>query len=300
MKAKASFTLTLFLVFFVFVHIKAGDDAMINDLPIQYEELTATDFPVALKKASKTCLIPMGIMEKHGPHLPIGTDLINIRAIALAAAEREYVVVFPPYFVGQIFEAKHQPGTIAYSHELIWNFLQETCDELARNGFEKILLVNGHGGNNRFLDYFCQAQLEKERDYVVYLYREPQDEAFEKKIQQKQKSGFDYHGGELETSLMMAHRPELVRLNFVTKESGQDQHRLDNLSNVWTGIWWYARFPNHYAGDASPANADLGKMILEHRVQLLAKTIKQVKSDQKTSQLQKAFFEKSKTPRRKK
>lgn len=298
MRFKTSLALALFTLFFVFVNINAGDDAMKSDLPVQYEELTATDFPIALEKAAKTCLIPLGIMEKHGPHLPVGTDLINIRAIALAAAKEEYVVVFPPYFVGQIYEAKHQPGTIAYSHELIWNFLQETCDELARNGFEKIVLVNGHGGNNRFLDYFCQAQLEKERDYVVYLYREPQDEAFEKKIQQLQKSKFDYHGGELETSLMMVHRPELVKVEYAKLESGEDQYRLDNLSDFWTGIWWYARFPNHYASDASPANADLGKMILEHRAQLLAKAIKEVKSDQKTSQLQREFFERSKKPGR--
>ncbi len=298
MQFKTLLVFTLFILFSVFININAGDDAMTREIPVQYEELTATDFPFAVQRAAKTCLIPLGIMEKHGPHLPVGTDLINIRAIALAAAKEEYVVVFPSYFVGQIYEARHQPGTIAYSHELVWSFLQETCDELARNGFEKILLVNGHGGNNRFLDYFCQAQLEKERDYVVYLYREPQDVAFEKKIQELQKSEFDYHGGELETSLMMAHRPELVKLEYVKNESGEDQHRLDRLPDFWTGIWWYARFPNHYAGDASPANANLGKMILEHRVQLLAKAIKQVKADQKAGQLQKEFFEKSKKPGR--
>ncbi len=269
---------------------------MSQTLPVHYEFLTATDFPQAVKQASQTCLIPLGIMEKHGPHLPIGTDLINIRAIALAAAKQEYSVVFPAYFAGQIFEAKHQPGTIAYSHELIWNMLQETCDELARNGFEKILLVNGHGGNNRFLDYFCQAQLEKERDYVVYLYKEPHDAEFEKKLARLQQSTFDAHGGELETSLMLAHRPDLVHLEYASQESGKDQARLANLHNIWTGIWWYARFPNHYAGEAQAANVGLGKMLFEHKVANLVKTIREVKEDQNAPKLQKAFFERGKQP----
>ncbi len=269
---------------------------MENVLSVHYEELSASDFPKAVEQSVETCLLPLGIMEKHGPHLPLGTDLINVRAIALAAAQREYVVVFPPYFVGQIFEAQHQPGTIAYSHELIWNMLQETCDELARNGFKKILLVNGHGGNNRFLDYFCQAQLEKERDYVVYLYREPQDPEFEERIKELQKSAFDAHGGELETSLLMVHRPDLVQKEKMESEDGNDQQRLNRVKNVWTGIWWYARFPNHYAGDARPANEQLGKLIFEQKVKWLSETIRSIKEDQQTLSLQKEFFKRARRP----
>ncbi len=269
---------------------------MENKLPVRYEELSASEFSKALARAAETCLIPLGIMEKHGPHLPVGTDLINIRAIALAAAQREYVVVFPHYFAGQIFEARHQPGTIAYSHQLIWNMLQETCDELARNGFKKILLVNGHGGNNRFLDFFCQAQLEKERDYVVYLYREPEDSEFANRIKQLQKSSFDAHGGELETSLLMAHRPDLIQKAKMGSEDGNNQQRLNQLKNVWTGIWWYARFPNHYAGDARPANEQIGKLIFEQKVKWLSETIRSIKNDQQTLLLQNEFFKRSRRP----
>ncbi|HNY92816.1 MAG TPA: creatininase family protein [bacterium] len=106
-------------------------------LPVQYEELTSPQFVQAVKSSQATCIIPIGIMEKHGPHLPLGTDLIDARKIALTAAAREYAVVFPPYYFGQINEAKHQPGTVAYSHELVWNILQETCEELARNGMKR-------------------------------------------------------------------------------------------------------------------------------------------------------------------
>ena len=88
----------------------------------------------------------MGILEKHGPHLPLGTDIFECRKVALTAAGQEYSIVFPTYFAGQINEARHQPGTIAYSPELIWKMLQETCEELSRNGLKKIIIVNGHGG----------------------------------------------------------------------------------------------------------------------------------------------------------
>src|ERR1043166_5199396 len=139
----------------------------------KWEELTAGDFQQAIRKAQNTCVLPFGIIEKHGPHLPLGTDLINVRYAALHGAEREYAVVFPEYYFGQIFEAKHEPGTMAYSAKLQLELLQETTDEMARNGCEKILIVNGHGGNNHLLPFFAQAQMAAPHDYVVYVYMRP-------------------------------------------------------------------------------------------------------------------------------
>src|SRR5690242_2362237 len=78
-------------------------------LPVKWEELTAGDFVKAIEKSQSTCLLPFGILEKHGPHLPLGTDLINARYAAVHGAEQEYAVVFPEYFYGQIFEARHEP-----------------------------------------------------------------------------------------------------------------------------------------------------------------------------------------------
>ena len=111
-------------------------------LSVHWEELTAEDFVKAIQKASGTCVLPFGILEKHRPHLPIGTDLLDVRYAALHAAEQEYAVVFPEYYFGQIFEAKHQPGTIAYSAKLQLELLQETTDEMARNGCKKIIIAN--------------------------------------------------------------------------------------------------------------------------------------------------------------
>src|SRR6202047_273675 len=138
-------------------------------LSVKWEELSAADFTRAIEQSKGTCLLPFGILEKHGPQLPLGTDLLNVRYASLHAAEKEYAVVFPEYYFGQIFEAKHEPGTVAYSTELQLKLLKETTDEMARNGCKKIVVVNGHGGNESLLPFFAQSQLEKPHDYVVYV-----------------------------------------------------------------------------------------------------------------------------------
>jgi creatinine amidohydrolase len=128
-------------------------------LSTHWEELTAGDFRSAIQQSQGACLLPFGILEKHGPHLPLGTDLLNVRYAALHAADQEYAVVFPEYYFGQIFEARHEPGTIAYSRQMQLALLQETTDEMARNGCKKVIIVNGHGGNESLLPFFAQSQL---------------------------------------------------------------------------------------------------------------------------------------------
>ena len=134
----------------------------------RYEKLTWPEINDAVD-LGKVCLVPCGAVEQHGPHLPLGTDLLKVRYEVLHAAEQEYAVVFPEYYFGQILEARHEPGTVAYSSHLQLELLQETTDEMARNGCKKIVIVNGHGGNENLLPFFAQSQLEKPHDYVVYV-----------------------------------------------------------------------------------------------------------------------------------
>lgn len=274
---------------------REGDSAMAN-LPIQYEELTAPDFLQALEKSGKTCIIPLGILEKHGAHLPLGTDLIDVREIAIRAAKQEYCIVFPQYYFGQIYEAKHQPGTIAYSPQLVWNILQETCDELNRNGIKNIILVNGHGGNNHFLPYFCQAQLAAPKDYAVLWFRPVDDPAVVKKVNELRKTHTEGHADELETSMMLSHRPDLVHLDRGKDQSGENLNRLDKFPYAYTGIWWYANYPNHYAGDGSQASKEIGELLISQEVKQLVELLKTVKSDQRIHKLQEQFFKEAENP----
>jgi creatinine amidohydrolase len=263
-----------------------------SKLSVHWEELTAADFRGAIQQSQGTCVLPFGILEKHGPHLPLGTDLLNVRYAALHAAEQEYAVVFPEYYFGQIFEAKHEPGTMAYSAHMQLELLQETTDEMARNGCKKVLIVNGHGGNENLLPFFAQTQLEKPHDYVVYvlgLVETPPGGP-------KKKTSVDMHAGESETSTTLVSHPELVHMDRARTESGADLARLKLPDNVYTGIWWYARFPNHYSGDGSAATKELGEFKMKAWQEGIVNAIRAVKADQESLKLQNEFYEKSKRP----
>jgi creatinine amidohydrolase len=262
-------------------------------LSVHWEELTAAEFRSAIQQSQGVCLLPFGILEKHGAHLPLGTDLLKVRYAALHAAEQEYALVFPEYYFGQIFEAKHEPGTVAYSTHLQLDLLQETTDEMARNGCKKILIVNGHGGNESLLPYFAQTQLEKPRDYVVYILPivdpPPTDNP-------PKRDAVDLHGGESETAKMLIARPDLVHMDRARSESGADQARLKLPDELYTAIWWYARFPGHYSGDGALATVERGKYEMDEFEKLIVKCIRAIKADQTSLQLQNEFFEKASHP----
>ncbi|MGA7217469.1 MAG: creatininase family protein [Candidatus Sulfotelmatobacter sp.] len=262
------------------------------NLSVHWEELTAADFREGIRHSQGTCLLPFGILEKHGPHLPLGTDLLNVRYAALHAAGQEYALVFPDYYFGQIAEARHEPGTVAYSRELQLALLQETTDEMARNGCKKVIIVNGHGGNEYLLPYFAQTQLDKPHDYVVYVF----DQRTPSTGGPQKKTSTDMHAGESETSKVMIARPDLVHIDRAGSESGADQHRQNLPENLYTGIWWYARFPNHYSGDGSAATVELGKFQMDWWIDTLVTAIRAVKADDISLKLQNEFYEKSRHP----
>jgi creatinine amidohydrolase len=261
-------------------------------LSVHWEELTASDFRDGIHRSQGVCLLPFGILEKHGPHLPLGTDLLDVRYATLHAAEQEYAVVFPEYYFGQIAEARHEPGTIAYSRNMQLALLQETTDEMARNGCKKVLIVNGHGGNESLLPFFAQTQLDKPHDYVVYVF----DERTPQSGGPKKKTSIDMHAGESETSKMLVSRPDTLHLDRATNESGADQHHQNLPEGVYTGIWWYARFPNHYSGDGSVATKELGEYQMNWWIDSLVKVIRGVKADDASLKLQNEFYEKSQHP----
>jgi creatinine amidohydrolase len=263
-----------------------------QELPCRWDELTASGWPKAQEKAAYTCILPIGILEKHGPHVPLGSDLIQVREWSARAAKREYVVIFPDYFYGQIYEARHQPGAFALPSRVVWDLLDATCEEIARNGFKKIVIVNGHGGNPQLLRFFIQSQLERRRDYVVYFYDPKPDPAFTEKVSKLRKSdpAGDAHAGERETSTLLYLRPDLVQMDRAAQESGEDLKRLP-LPDLYTAIGWYSSFPNHYAGEGAKATRELGEALNEGRIENLVQAIRTVKADTKALELQTEFFD---------
>lgn len=251
---------------------------------MRWEELTTADFPAAVEQAQGVCLLPLGVIEPHGGHLPLVADLSAAREVAIRAARQEPAVVFPWYYFGQVLEAKHKPGTVALGGELILRLLDNVCAEIARNGLKKILIVNGHGGNIDFLGFFLRTVLEDQRDFVVYVssWWEGLDVEGVKRIG---------HAGEGETSGQLAVNPELVKMEQVLPpEQGQSLDRYAHLPGLSMPANWYANYPNQYAGDGSRGTVEQGEEMIEAAVEKLVKQIRAVKQDKAAGQLYEEFF----------
>jgi creatinine amidohydrolase len=95
--------------------------------------------------------------------------------------------------------------------------------------------------------------------------------------------------------MVYAVRPDLVHAELASSQSGKDQARL-SIPYGYTGIWWYASFPNHYAGDGSSPNKKIGEMSFKSRAEQLAELIKFLKSDESISTLQEKFYKEAASP----
>jgi creatinine amidohydrolase len=260
---------------------------------MNWEELSSDDFPQAAQAAQGVCLVPLSVIERHGHHLPTGTDMLIGRELCRRAAALEAAIIFPDVIFTQILEARHVPGTIALDAAVIMNLLDNICREIARNGLKKIVLVSAHGGNHHFARYFAQVQLEHTRDYVVYVADPIFTAETEKELAGLWATEVDGHGGEQETSEILAIRPDLVHLERASTDGeGLPLDRLKALQDagVYTGIWWYADHPTHYRGDGRPATAAKGQRLLDAHAQALAKTVALIKQDEMTPRLQQEFY----------
>ena len=224
---------------------------------MQWEQLTAGDFSQAVQ-VTGVCVIAIGVIEKHSDHLPLGTDFLNGHRIACLAAEQEPAVVFPPFYFGQIYEARCFPGTVTLRPALLLDLLMGVMDEIGRNGFHKIVIYNAHGGNNALLPFLAQCSLWEEKPYNVYLFNgrlSPERQAAWEGIVETKLHG---HACECETSISLATHAQLVRLDRVPPEPALPLGRLNGVPGNFSGISWYANYPDHYAGDARTASEEKG------------------------------------------
>jgi len=262
---------------------------------MRWEELTGDQFPQAVQAVQGVCLLPLSCLERHGHHLPTGTDMFIGREMCRRAAALESAIVFPDFIFTQILEARHVPGTIAVEPELFLRLLDHVCREIARNGLKKIVIVNAHGGNDSLIHFFAQIQLASPRDYVVYVAEPFHVEEEDAAIKAQWQTTVDGHAGESETSEILAIRPDLVHADQLPADGeGLPLGRLKALRDlsVDTGIWWYADHPTHYCGDGRPATAEKGQRVLDARAHALARVIRAIKDDQETRRLQDEFFAK--------
>jgi len=256
---------------------------------MQWDHLTSNEFARAVQQTG-VCLLPTGVLEPHSDHMPLGTDCLISHRIACLAAEKEKAVVFPSFYFGQIYEARHFSGTVTLPPKLLLDLFLSTLDEIGRNGFRKIIIVNGHGGNESLLPFLTQACLAEDKSYQVYL---PRFAHISEERRKKSKWGelmnrLD-HAGEWEASLLLATHPDLVHLDRAPAKGGKALGRLQHLPSTRSAMGWYADHPEHYTGDARKASLKKGIAIRDGLVATLADYIAAVKADRVMHALAKEF-----------
>ena len=277
-----------------------------------WENLREEEFEEAINRSKGVCILPVGCLEKHGQHLPVGTDVIHITEIARLAAELEPAVIFPTMYFGEKTGAGEFKGTVIFTAELRQQILKETCREIARNGFKKILLYNGHGGNQAMLSAFSRSVLYEKTDYMVYDYSIGSDFATPKKLLQEnysyltsedrkileaytaQKKRYG-HACFIETGWVYGVRPEVVRLDKADQESGASVHRFDAFAErkINTPFAWMADYPNSYAGDMHEGmNERIARAMVEYSTGKLCGVIRFLKNETISNAYKKEWEEK--------
>lgn len=256
---------------------------------MQWENLTAPDFARAVRETG-VCILAMGVLERHSEHLPLGTDFLNGHELAVRAAQQASAVVFPPFYFGQIYEARAFPGAFTIKPALLLELLQAVLDEIGRNGFRKIVIVNAHGGNAHLIPFLAQTQLWEQKPYSLYWFSGDLGEVRRKTWAATLETELHGHACECETSITLANFPELVQMDAVPSKPGEPLGRMQHLPSGYAGIRWYADYPEHYAGDARTASAEKGRILSQLEVDALAEFIAGVKEDTVVPALEKEFF----------
>ena len=271
--------------------------------------VTSEELPRLREAACDTCIIPIGCVEKHGLHLPLGTDILQISRLAYLASQLETVAVFPDFTFGDMpSNAPTVPaGTITLPMEMEMALLEQLCRQIARNGFKKIIIYNGHGGNQSWLAAFLR-RMENRRhdDFVVmtlYIRCSVTQRLLEKRAKDGAESlpelteedwrileGFDRpgtvdgHAGVSETAYLMGITPESVRLDRLGIESGCSRNLTQKYKDVGIQIrdgGWDIEYPNAYeATDPVGINERIGRAALQLEAERAAKAFRLIKEDE--------------------
>jgi len=208
--------------------------------------LGCATFPELLGRVDIHLLIPLGATEQHGPHLPLSTDTLIASGVAEAVADvRDDTVVAPALPYGSSGEHSAFPGTLSLGQAALETALVELVRSAA--GFRDVTLVSWHGGNAEPVAR-AVARLRTEGQ-AVHLWEPRVD-------------GGDAHAGWVETSLMLALAPDLVRDERPVGATQPIDELLPRLRE--NGV--AAVSPNGVLGDARDATPDDGRRLLEQFV----------------------------------
>lgn len=269
---------------------------------------TSEDFPVLRAASKEVCVIPMGCVEKHGLHLPLGTDIMQASAITYEASKIETFCVFPDFTFGDVPEdyPNMPAGTITLPLETEMLLLEQLCKQIARNGFKKIMIFNYHGGNGLWLKAFLRKLENKPHDYVLVIadihapaphhmaenilengaavYPELTKEDVDLILKYHEQGMKIGHACFNETAHILGIAPETVHLDRLGIEDGQNRMLAAKYKKHGITIrdgGWFINYPNCFSGDDPiGCNERIGKAALRHSAEHLAKVVKFYKEDE--------------------
>ncbi|MDH7569233.1 MAG: creatininase family protein [Armatimonadota bacterium] len=246
---------------------------------MKWAELTSDQLQEARERADGVAMIPVGSMERHGPHLPMGCDALVAEAIAERVAAIEPVVVLPVMSYTYVPQPMFQPGAIHVKSSLLLAFLAEVLDEVHRNGFGKIVLLHSHGGNIPMSQTILQHVLEETKPYALYSIP-PWAGARVGDVRETSEVG---HACELETSVALALFPQLVRMEVLGPRVYSAERTLD-VGAAQTPIDWIARYPTCCTGTPQAATAEKGERLVQLWVDAVVDTLRKVKRDRQVEE----------------
>lgn len=236
---------------------------------VYWQDMTTLDFSSG-DVASWIAILPVAAIEQHGPHLPISTDRIIGEGLLRAALEHLTseipVTCLPMQAIGKSNEHISSPGTLTYKWQTIIQSWIELGESVHRAGLRKLIIINSHGGNAALIDIVAQ-ELRVRFDMLVVAtswmrFGVPDD------LFSRFELSYGIHGGDIETSLMLHLRPDLV-----TMDQAQDFHstQLDLIDEFKylrahgpVSFGWKAQDLNGKGatGNAALATAEKGKTVM--------------------------------------
>jgi creatinine amidohydrolase len=212
-------------------------------------------------------IVPVGALEAHGPHLPLGADQIQAEATAQALAQRVGAIVAPTIPYGVCFGARNFPGTVDISMGTLSRYTEEVLTGLARQGAGKLLVLSGHAAREHM------AALREAADHAMRAVPGTRiavlsDYDFVYERRGLDAPATDGHAGQLETSRVMSMRPDLVNADRAPAVRGG--------SPFVPGPPTRSEWPESVAGDPRPATAELGARLQTYVLDRLEATVREL------------------------
>ena len=248
----------------------------------RYEELTWPEIREAVSQG-RVAVLPVGTVEQHGPHLPLVTDVLTATEMSRRAVERLAggAVLLPSVYYS--FNEHHLdfPGTIAVEGTTVVSYVTDIGRSLAHHGFRKILLVNGHGSNVPFLDVAARNITNRtEAICAMVSWWSLIPRQLLKELLESEFPGGMAHACELETSVLLYLRGDLVRMEKAEKDISFQKTEffywdLESASPVFFHEWFSRYSRTGTVGDPTKANAEKGRRFVEAVVDRLAALIRE-------------------------